>query len=458
MKKIITLLCFAVCINTNAQVCFTNTNYPVTKSPIIMTCSDFNSDGKLDLMSISFDTETIYMLPGDGNGGFGPATMVYTTIDNPIIRCIISGDFNGDGNADFAIAEATGLTGFVKILLGDGAGNFSISDSIAVGRTPGSICSADFNGDGNVDLVTANMDSHNISLLLGDGTGHFSTYADFSVGSGPNDITSGDFNGDGKVDLAVTNGGGLDSVWVLLGDGTGNFGTAAKYLCGSAPISVCSKDFNGDGFDDIAVANANSNNVSVLISKGTSGAFFNAVNYIAGNSSPMTCPESIVSADFNLDGKPDLAIANSYQSIVFILCGTGNGTFNTSTYFSTDYGPLRVVSADFNGDGKPDLVSANRDGFDITALINCASLGIASFNKEQDYSIYPNPTTGNFIIETNITGKQTAKIFDLNGKLVLSQNIIDKTNIDATGLDEGIYNLTIISNEGIVNKKLVIVK
>jgi type IX secretion system substrate protein len=73
-------------------------------------------------------------------------------------------------------------------------------------------------------------------------------------------------------------------------------------------------------------------------------------------------------------------------------------------------------------------------------------------------NIYPNPSNGSFIIETNATTKQTIQMYDVNGKLVLSQIINDKTNIDAGSLNEGIYNISIISNEGVVNKRLIIVR
>lgn len=458
MKKIFTILFVVFCINTNAQVCFTDTNYTVGFNNEEIACADFNNDGKPDLIVAYQGRTTICMLPGDGHGSFGAADTVYTDNQLNNVWGIISRDFNRDGNADLAIVETNGPIGFVKVLFGDGTGHFPTTDSFAVGSYPMAICAADFNGDGNIDLATANGGT--ISVLLGDGAGHFSSHADFHAGSNLNAITSGDFNGDGKTDLAATDngyGGGPDSVWVLLGDGTGNFGTTSKYLCGSCPYSVCSADFNGDGFDDLAVANTNSNNVSVLLSQGTSGIFFPAVNYIATPGGGSYLPWSIVSADFNLDGKPDLAVADR-DNVIYILLGTGTGTFGASTYFPADYGPWTIITADFNGDGKPDLATADQSSDNVTVLINCASAGITNFNNEQDYSIYPNPTTGNFIIETKITGKQTALIYDLNGKLVLTQNINDKTNIDASYLNDGIYNLVIKRNEGIVNKKLVIVR
>jgi hypothetical protein len=457
MKKLFTILAVAVCINTNAQVCFMDTNFSVSSNNTSITCADFNGDGNLDLAVAYYDDSHIYILFGDGHGGF----MAADTINSGSPYFIISGDFNGDGKADLAVAEWGNTTvGYVQILFGDGTGHFPTTSSFAVGPYPVAICAADFNGDGHIDLATANKNGNldNVSVILGDGAGHFSSPTNFSVGYSPASITSGDFNGDGKADLAVAiNGtGGPDSVWVLLGDGTGNFGTPAKYLCGTSPNSVCSADFNGDGFADLAVANVGSGDVSVLISKGTSGAFFPAVNYTAGPA-PSSEPGSVVSADFNLDGKLDLAIADRYNP-VFILLGNGDGTFGASTYFSA-FSPEQIITADFNGDGKPDLATADFNMYHgETVLLNCSSAGIVNINNEPDYSIYPNPTTGNFTVETKITGKQTVLINDLNGKLVLSQNINDKINIDATGLNNGIYNLVIKSDEGIINKKLVIVK
>ncbi|HEX7414837.1 MAG TPA: T9SS type A sorting domain-containing protein [Bacteroidia bacterium] len=79
-------------------------------------------------------------------------------------------------------------------------------------------------------------------------------------------------------------------------------------------------------------------------------------------------------------------------------------------------------------------------------------------NNIEQVSIYPNPNNGSFVIEPNSTTKQTVNVYDVNGKLVLSQTINGKTIIDASSLNEGVYNISIISNEGMVNKRLVIVR
>ncbi|HEX7415284.1 MAG TPA: VCBS repeat-containing protein [Bacteroidia bacterium] len=160
----------------------------------------------------------------------------------------------------------------------------------------------------------------------------------FTAGSAPHSVISADFNGDGKLDLAVANSSSIGTVSILLGNGTGTFGTATNFTVGSNPQSVTSAGFNGDGFADLAVANANSNNVSILLGNGT-GTFGAVTNFAVGGADPW----SVTSADFNGDGYLDLATANaggsSNGNTVSVLLGTGFGTFGTATNFTVGTGP-----------------------------------------------------------------------------------------------------------------------
>jgi hypothetical protein len=91
-------------------------------------------------------------------------------------------------------------------------------------------------------------------------------------------------------------------------------------------------------------------------------------------------------------------------------------------------------------------------------VLNSQTTGMKKITSNNELNIYPNPNNGSFVVETNTTDKQTIALYDVNGKLVLSQTITGKTNIDASILNEGVYNISIVSNEGVVNKRLVIVK
>ncbi|MBE3037310.1 MAG: VCBS repeat-containing protein, partial [Chloroflexi bacterium] len=103
------------------------------------------------------------------------------------------------------------------MLLGNGMGGFE-GKTFATGLWPLSMTAADFNGDGKIDLATANRDSHTVSVLLGDGLGGFGAKTDFATGSYISSVTAADFNGDGKIDLATANTGS-NTVSVLINRG-----------------------------------------------------------------------------------------------------------------------------------------------------------------------------------------------------------------------------------------------
>jgi hypothetical protein len=121
----------------------------------------------------------------------------------------------------------------------------------------------DFNGDGNQDFAVANNGSDTVSAFPGNGDGSFQPRTDYAAGPAPTSVAVGDFNGDGIQDLAVTNSSG---VGILLGRGDGSFQAPTSYAAGSNPVSVAVVDFNGDGFPDLAVANnTNPGTVTVLL-------------------------------------------------------------------------------------------------------------------------------------------------------------------------------------------------
>jgi len=92
----------------------------------------------------------------------------------------------------------------VSVLLGNGDGLFQAAVNFGVGTYPNQVAVGDLNSDGNLDLVTANEDSHNLSVLRGNGDGTFQPALNFS-GDNPVSVAVGGFNGDGKLDLASTN-------------------------------------------------------------------------------------------------------------------------------------------------------------------------------------------------------------------------------------------------------------
>ncbi|NLY74548.1 MAG: tandem-95 repeat protein [Firmicutes bacterium] len=253
-----------------------------------------------------------------------------------------------------------------------------------VGAQPFIIKTADFNGDGILDLVTSNSESNDVSILLGRGDGTFEPQVRYATGSTPMGMAIGDFNGDGKPDLAVANRYSYN-VSILKGNGDGTFEHLGFFTVGTEPVNVATGDFNADQKLDLAVANIAGNSISILLGKGD-GTFHSQTQYSTGNE-----PISILTADFNLDGKLDIAVANCYsrtrQSNVAVLLGNGDGTFTASQYYAVGFNP-RLAAADFNGDGIPDFVSASAGANNVLVFIG---RGDGTFEAQGTYSVGSGP-------------------------------------------------------------------
>lgn len=302
--------------------------------------------------------QTVGTIAGFPTDGFHPAAEYYAN-DQPV--SIAVGDFNKDGKLDVAIANYYGSNegGRVSILLGNGDGTFGPPTTYYSGGLSIAVATADFNKDGNLDLVVVNQNSADVSIFLGNGDGSFQLAVGYKAGLAPTAIAVGDYNGDGKADLAVSDGSGMVSI--LLGKGDGTFGGLVSFHAGVNPTSIVAGDFNGDGKLDLAVTNNGvsgtaGTTVAVLMGNGD-GTFQPATFFAAG-----TSPRFLTVGDFNLDGKLDLVTAND---VVFpfgggnVMLGNGDGTFQTALPFSAAGFPFALTVADFNGDGKPDVAVAN---------------------------------------------------------------------------------------------------
>jgi hypothetical protein len=253
---------------------------------------------------------------------------------------------------------------------------------LPVGQGPSAIATADFNADGNLDLVTSNEFSNNISVLLGNGDGTFQTAVSYAAGTNPIAVTVGDFNGDGKPDLLVVNGN--SSVSVLLGNGDGTFqAPVATNIVTNQLSDVTVGDFNGDGKLDLAmpVAVTQEGDSALTVMLGNGNGTFAAP--IVANAGPVPTPVAMQSVDINGDGKLDLVTVNSAAVSVFL--GQGNGTFQAPVDSAVSTPPAGFALADFNGDGKLDLafqgdgttsvLLGNGDGTFQPAVTSSNSLG-----------------------------------------------------------------------------------
>ena len=345
---------------------------------------------------------------------------------------IASGDLDGDGNIDLAVANYD--TDDVSVLWGNGDGTFTPGASTFIvgtnpnGEAPVAIAIADINGDGKLDIVTANELADTVSVLLNQGGRTFATAQESTVSPSadiamsPEAVAVGDFNGDGKLDVVTPNILD-DSVTVLLGNGDGTFSILS--LCSTAPTQSCSNDsqcpssgtctpqvipvgsepdavvavnlnHNAAGILDLVVANSSGGvyglgSLTVLQGLGT-GAFA----CVAGSdpscptaeitSSTFDDPVVMTTADLNDDGNPDLVVVNDNGDSLSVLLGNGDLSFQDAFALNLSEGsePEGVVVADFNGDGIPDIASSASFLDNVTVFVG---QGNGNFAAPVDFAV-----------------------------------------------------------------------
>jgi len=248
--------------------------------------------------------------------------------------------------------------------------NLGPESSHPAGDLPYSVETADLNGDRVLDIVTPNTVSHDVSVLLGRGDGSFRPAVDFPAGKGPRTAVTADLDEDGRIDLAVSDV--FDrAVLVLRGDGRGGFGPPVRLPAGDQPRNLITRDFNRDGHADLGVVNRREDEVGVYLGRGD-GTFAAAVTYPAGNrlaEGKDGDAYDLDSADFDRDGRLDLAVANRASNNLSILPGNGDGTFRDGADYAAGKTPFDVTAGDFNADRNPDLAVGNLDSSDISVFL-----------------------------------------------------------------------------------------
>ena len=362
---------------TELSVTFANaTGSPITapSAPLAVVATDLNADGKADL-AVEGDSSLAILL-GAGDGTFAPASgspiSLSSQATDPAANGLVFGDFNNDGKTDLAVVDSGYSVNNIPVFLGNGDGTFTPSVAPATTNDPSgcSMASADFNTDGNLDLALGNGVFGGVSILLGFADGAFNLVSPAPVvpNAAACSIAVGDFNSDGKLDLAVPDSTD-NNVTILLGNGDGTFtqATGSPITVSGGPSVVSVADFNGDGKLDLVVANGNAGTVTILLGNGD-GTFTQATG------SPITVgntPDALAIGDFLGNGKLDIAVANFGDGTVTLLLGNGDGTFTqaTGSPFAVGNGPTAIAIADFNGDGRLDLAVTNSTDGTVSILL-----------------------------------------------------------------------------------------
>lgn len=342
--------------------------------PGVAAVGDFNGDGKLDLVIANgcnsyLCSPTLDFYAGNGNGTFAAPIRTLVNLsenifcqtgndDNFSIVSLFVADFNADGKSDVAFNTFDGDGDDSQsgtILLSNGDGTFTQSgcyfDSVtAMGG---------LNGDGPPDLVATgpsggqNTPEATIWLANPDGTYTLGQQFEWLFGFPAIGAAVGDFNGDGKLDVAF----GMNfEVDVALGNGDGTFQTPVQYNTSNQTTNVVAVDLNHDGKLDLLT-----DGVCVLLGNGD-GTFTNGpCNTAPTRLQNAEAPGSMVTGDFNTDGKVDVAILGGNPPAIYVYLGNGDGTFGSPSVYGVPESPLypftvgsviELASGDFEGYGR----------------------------------------------------------------------------------------------------------
>jgi len=343
------------------------------------------------------------------------ATKVDISAGTSAPNSVTSADIDGDTKPDL-IASLSGIDK-VSVLrntsTGSGSVTFDTHTDFGSGTGPTSVFTADIDGDGQKDVITANATNNTVSVLKNtsiSGSISFDAKADFTVGSNPVSVTSFDIDKDGKLDLLVANNNNDStnapgtSVSVLRNTSSGgtiSFATESALTFSSHKMArVTNADVDGDGWQDLIVLmTEGSGIVSVYRNTSTSGS----VSFAARQDFSTTPigARSVTSADVDGDGKPDLVVGTAYGGSDYMsvlrntsTVGVVNFASSINTLLAKDASPMSVISMDANGDGKLDVVTSNYGHSNVAVFKNTGTgTGVISFDTAATFATNSQPSS-----------------------------------------------------------------
>ena len=413
--------------------------------PVSVCAADVNGDGKLELICVNSNANTLTILTNAGGGIYG-SNATYAVGSGPVSVAAFT-NVNGRWN----LVCANYNDGTLTVLTNAGGGIFGSNATYTVGNNPVSVCAADMNGDGKMDLICAihaPIFSTGLAVWTNNGNGGFvlSWSAQYSSGIFPVFVMAADVNGDGKMDFVNVNtyvAGNGNTLMMWTNDGHGGFAISSTPAVGSYPVSVAAFT-NFDGKVALVCANQGDGTLTVLTNAGGgifgSNATYTLPNIVQG----ATLPCSVCAADVNGDGKVDLICGGSDSDAMgglVILTNNGSGAFVFSAIVNRQGdNPACVIAADVNGDGLMDLISANPlngNGIDVWTNSATASYAIAGGGGSLPSGVLTN----------NATGVTLSGVFTGDGSGLTNLNLSSLSGFILDGSDNTGLGIAALNND-----------
>ena len=423
---------------------------------------DVNGDGRLDVVVANYGANGVGVLFGQAAGGFAPFSPLYPIGSYSELSGIALGDVNRDGRLDAVTANR--YTYSAGVFLGQATGGFAAASTYPVGPTtsPLSVAVGDVNGDGRLDIVTGNYFADEVGVLLGQAGGGFSAVSAYATGTGsrPRSVALGDLNGDGRLDIVTANNG-TATAGVLLGQAGGGFAAVTAYAlgAGSRPADVALGDVNGDGRLDVVTVNSGTSTAGVLL--GLVGGGLGPVGTYSANGST---PQAVALGDVTGDGLLDIVTANA-PGTVGVLRGQAGGTFARSVTYvvGVNTTPADVALGDFNGDGRLDIVTVlyTFTANNVGVFFNTGTyLAAAPALTAAAVSLYPNPAHDGFAVQLPAAwgaAPVQAELLNALGQVVRRLRLAGSpARVETSGLAPGLYTLRLLAGGTALARRVVV--
>lgn len=328
--------------------------------PGSVAVGDFNGDGEADLVTFGAGNGVRVRL-GTGTGAFGSPLL---SLANNVLVYTVTADFDGDGLLD--VAGSNPIDNQIEVLFGQGNGFFQ--SPVVISNLRGPLVSADFNGDGFPDLAVAQESQGQVSVLRSNGNRTFQAPVARSVQTSFGFMAAGDMNEDGRVDLVLLRPAPDEfsrNLIVLAGQGDGTFSAPQSIPLNTGPTGGVVEyfalgDLNGDGHLDVGIAQTGT---ALTILLGAGNGTFGTPLFTGTEVDFFGLSQGIAILDITGDGHADVVLNRSFAmgNAIQLYSGNGDGTFQPVAIYSysNPFHARAILPSDFNSDGRVDWATFN---------------------------------------------------------------------------------------------------